>query len=122
MYAPELRMPACGGPQTPMGLDAPMPGETLATMKTTLAIMMAALVAGCASQPGGGGVTVPPKEDRCAAYASVLALYQASTAFREPSKEEIMGAQAATAFLTATCGWQRTRAVDQWGVPIIVKP
>lgn len=122
MHAPELRMPTRGGPSSPVGLDAPMPGKALESMKTTLAILMAALLAGCASQPGGGGVTVPPKEDRCAAYASVLALYQASTAFREPSKEEIMGAQAATVFLTATCGWQRTRAVDQWGVPVIVQP
>lgn len=91
-------------------------------MKTTLAILMAALVAGCVSQSGGGGITVHPKEDRCAAYASVLALYQASTAFRDPSPDEIKGAQAATAFLTATCGWQRARGVDQWGVPVIVKP
>lgn len=86
-----------------------------------LPIICAAVLCGCATQPGGTG-TIPPKQDRCDAYANALALYQAATVFRTPTADEIKGAQAATAFLTASCGWQRTRAIDAWGVPVISKP
>lgn len=90
-------------------------------MKTLIALLAAIAIAGCTSQPGGTG-GIPPKEDRCAAYANALALYQAATVFRDPTEDEIKGAKAATAFLAASCGWQRARAVDSWGVPVIAKP
>lgn len=88
-------------------------------MKTIITLMCVAVLCGCASQPNG---SIPEKDQRCEFYANALALYQASTVFRQPTADEIKGAQAATLFLTASCGWQKTRAVDAWGVPVVANP
>lgn len=62
------------------------------------------------------------RDERCSYYVAAYETYQATLASgRTPSKEEIAGAQIAAAFLTVNCGWQRTRAADPNGVPV-VKP
>lgn len=79
-------------------------------MKPITSLILAALLVGC-------GTT---KDQRCDTYRTTYELYRASTAFREPSKEEVDAAHAASVFLTLYCGWQKTKAVDQNGVPVVV--
>jgi hypothetical protein len=77
----------------------------------SLSLLLALLLVGC-------GTT---KDQRCGAYRTTYEMYRASTAFREPSKQEVDAAHAASAFLTLYCGWTKTRGVDQHGVPVIVE-
>lgn len=63
-----------------------------------------------------------PSADQCATYRAVYEAYQATLEIRQPSKEEIMGAKAAAAYLTVTCGWTATKGKDANGVPVIVPP
>ena len=78
------------------------------------------LLAGCSS--------TPDKSQRCSSYAAAYNAYQAISAQRTPSKDEVMAAQAAAAFLSMYCNWGpaaaagRELGVDQNGVPIIVPP
>ncbi len=83
-------------------------------MKRILILCLTALLVGC-------GTT---RDKRCDTYRTTYELYRASTAFREPSKQEVDAAHAASVFLTLWCGWQKTRGVDQHGVPIVeaIKP
>lgn len=88
-------------------------------MKRLLLIpILAALLAGCASQSGSDS-------DPCERYVAAYQLYQASTAGgRVPSKDEVQAAQAAAAYLQLRCGWTAPaargfRVEDAYGVPII---
>ena len=80
--------------------------------------IVAALLAGCASQSGSDS-------DPCEKYVAAYQLYMSSTAGgRVPSKDEIQAAQAAAAYLQLRCGWTAPaargfRVVDAHGVPVI---
>lgn len=81
-------------------------------MKTPIALLLIVVLTAC-------GTT---RDQRCEQYAKAYAAYQISTTVREPSQQELDYAHAAVAFLTLYCGWIKTKAVDQFGVPIITKP
>lgn len=89
-------------------------------MKTIIAAAIATLLAGC--RGNWDGTAYPTKADRCSAYSAAYATYQAISADRKPSKDEIAAGQAAAAFLSIYCGWQQTRGRDKWGVDVVVKP
>lgn len=63
-----------------------------------------------------------PTADQCAQYKVAYEMYQASLLDRAPSKEEVAAARIAAAYLTASCGWTQTKAVDKYGVPIVKPP
>ena len=101
-----------------------------------LAIATGALAAsllfgnGCAS----GGASQVFNPENCSKAKLAYELYQATLEVRDPSKEEIMAAKIAAAFLAAQCGWTQetspaargTRgfelATDTNGVPIVHAP
>lgn len=79
-------------------------------MKQITSLILAALIVGC-------GTT---RDQRCDTYRTTYELYRASTAFREPSEQEVDAAHAASVFLTLYCGWLKTKAADINGVPVVV--
>lgn len=91
-------------------------------MKRSLLLLVAAaaVLVGCASQPGS--------DDPCERYVAAYQLYQASLASgRVPSKDEVQAAQAAAAYLQLRCGWTAPAArgftvEDGYGVPILTAP
>lgn len=94
-------------------------------MKTLLAILAACVLAGC---------TTFNKQDACAAAQTAYSVYLAViNADGQPSKDQILAAQAAAAVLQSQCGWTRPSAtksrsvkasarVDGNMVPIILPP
>lgn len=86
-------------------------------MKNLISLVCLVLTIGCSS--------VPDKESRCSSYAAAYNAYKIIAAQRGPSKDEILAAQAAAAFLSMYCNWApavaagRDLGVDEYGVPII---
>lgn len=79
-------------------------------MLKTLLIITTALLVGC-------GTT---KDQRCQTYRATYELYRTTSQHRKPSETELDAAHAAAVFLTLYCGWQKAKAVDQNGVPVVV--
>ena len=90
--------------------------------RATIAIVLIALLSGCQGNWDGTHYQKPTKEERCATYAAAYEVYKAVSADRKPSKDEIAAGNAAAAFLSVYCGWQKTRGRDRYGVEIVVQP
>lgn len=97
------------------------PGSSLSVVGVlwglALVFVAVALMTGCASGPEA-------KVKQCSHYAVIYETYTATVGegLREASKEEVIAATAAAAFLRAYCGWTPTRGLDENGVPILVPP
>lgn len=79
-------------------------------MKPITSLLLAALLVGC-------GTT---KDQRCQTYRATYELYRTTSLTRKPTETELDAAHAAAVFLTLYCGWTKTKAVDQNGVPVVV--
>lgn len=93
--------------------------------KTTIIALTAAIavtLAGCQGNWDGTHYSKPSKAERCAFYAAAYATYEAVSATRKPSKDEVVAANAAAAFLSLYCGWQKTRGRDKYGVEVVIAP
>jgi len=80
-------------------------------MKQTIALIVILALTACNTT----------REQRCDTYRKAYLAYQLSTVEREPRKQELAYVRTAVEFLTTYCGWVRTRAVDQYGIPVIKK-
>lgn len=92
--------------------------------KLIFSLGLVAILAGCSSTSNWN------KEQTCETATLAYTVYQAVVASgHEPSKEEVMAARAAAAFLSVYCGWTTPAAksglgdrkwVDSRGVLIVV--
>ena len=96
--------------------------QFLHLVKTLLALLAALALAGC---------TTFNKQDACAAAQTAYSVYLAViNADGQPSKDQILAAQAAAAVLQSQCGWtppaaqksKRAAMVDARNVPILLPP
>ena len=100
------------------------PSPALVSARAFMALSLSLLITGCLI----GCLSPAQKAQTCESASALYAAYQASLATGRPvSKDEIVAATSAGAFLRWYCGWtnRSTRAMtasDSNGVPILTAP
>lgn len=90
-------------------------------LATAALLFVGCIVTGCAG-------TQADRQHTCESARAVYEAYQATLAIREPSRDEVIAAAAAGAFLRISCGWTtpQTRGqsdpFDGYGVLILTAP